>query len=52
MEYETSISAESEQKTTESDAKESNPGTHYNAMLAVAIMYNKHTHVCSCMVPL
>ena len=29
MEYETNVSAESNQKFTESDAEEANPGTHY-----------------------
>ena len=37
MEYETAISAESNQKTTESDTKEANPGAQYHtdAMFAM-----------------
>ena len=31
MEYETKVSAESNQKTSESDVEETSPGTYYNA---------------------
>lgn len=48
MEYETSISAESKQKTTESDTEEANPGTHmpkHNACSTTTVV--SHSWVCT-----